>query len=111
MSTNSSRDEAQKCVDGYSILKANFHTHYAQSHLGDPWPVIDYHRREGYDAIALTEHGHQTDTGVEREAARACRRRFGDSFFVIPGKENTVAGDPDGRFFGNHLRAQTVGAG
>lgn len=92
-------------MSGYHILKADFHVHFMGANIGDPWPTIERYRRENFDIVALTEHGHQTDTGVEHQAAGEARRRFGNKFFVLPGKECVVAGDPRGCFSGNHVAA------
>lgn len=74
----------------YIILKTNLHCHYVQMHLGNPMPVIDTYIKAGFDCIALTEHANQTDTSVERDISEKIRKRCGNSFFVIVGKENTA---------------------
>lgn len=79
-----------KILKGYRILKANLHCHYAQAHVGNPFPVIEAYRKGGFDCIGLTEHANQTDTSVERDASEKVKKRWGNSFFVIVGKENTA---------------------
>lgn len=89
----------------YHIAKANFHSHYTDANIGNPWPVINFYRQEGFQILALTEHGSQTDLGVERRAAAKARRSFGNDFVLIAGKENTVAADGRGRFSKNDISA------
>jgi len=87
------------------MLKGNFHAHYIEANVGDPWSTVEYHKKEGYSILALTEHGDQTNLGVELQVQKKVGRVFGNDFFLLPGKECTAAGDPKGRFPSNDVNA------
>ena len=88
---------------GYEVLKANLHCHYVQMHLANPLPVIKSYKKAGFDCIALTEHANQTDTSIERVFAEKVKEKYGDKFFVIPGKENTARTLIKGRYLTNDI--------
>ena len=94
----------------YEVLKCNFHAHFSwHNQLMRRRPsglaTVQGFHDAGFDAIVLTEHGYESNLGLEKETQDAAAERFGDKMLVGIGCELSFDDDADGRFGGGDCGA------
>lgn len=78
----------ERKVQGFHVLKCDFHVHFTEAFGSNARPMVDAFQRLGYDCIALTDHANLLkDLNWEREAQIYAEKKYGSDFLVIRGLE------------------------